>query len=571
APNDDWTTHFANIRDTLTYLTSRYNDDPAFKSSVDAAVYRVLSMKLRLEPLVIVEDEDVVPPLDTRKALLGKSGEINSLVAVESLTRIFPLTDDLLPSAPQESDAIVIFTQEKYTRDSPILEPMPLLLKDEIANAIYRFYGPEGTGVVQQNGLSSFTFDELTQALNQLDRVVPTPTPTPVEGVEGGEITLSTADIVINALNNARWIVFASTGLSSDTESLALKRFLASRANLVDAQLAVFSFGPPYELDSTEVSKLDLYYTLYSTGSAFVDVAARALFRDLVAPGASPVDVSAVNYFVPQQTMPDPTQIISLFLVNAAGEELTATTRSNIHIGDVLNLRTGIIHDRNKHVIPNKTPVQFNLSYPQEGIEQTIITESVDGVALASVTLDRVGLLHITVKSDPAVSSLRLELNIRDDGVTITEVEPSPTPTFTPGPTETPSPTPTATPAVIPPPVHQLPERIMLPVLDRTRILVWALGSLVCVGLASFMWFRDQAMLPEQAVRHVLWAMISGLGAYLLTVVFIRWLMPGIRYVLIDREYILGLVSSGGGLLSIVASDLLTSQAKIPRYPENNV
>ena len=89
-------------------------------------------------------------------------------------------------------------------------------------------------------------------------------------------------------------------------------------------------------------------------------------------------------------------------------------------------------------MVPDGTPVQFTLTYPQEAIQHKIVDETVDGIAQTSVTLDRVGQLDITVQSEPAISSVRLELVIRDDGVTITEVEPTPTQTVEPTPTATP-------------------------------------------------------------------------------------------------------------------------------------
>lgn len=547
AANGSWEEHFVNVRDTLDYLTSRYQDDPAFKTVVDDAVYRVLSMKLRITPNYELDAEGEIVKLGPSLDVLGEAGEVNSQVALESLTRIFPLTEDLLPSPPQASDPIVLFTQEKSAQATSGLTPIPLLRRDEISDAILRLYGPDGAGVVRFNLIRSFTFADLTTALNQVTGEGEIPPP-----VEEGQLSIS--DDVLAALGDARWVVFATTGLSGDTKSFALKRFLANQANLIDANLAVFSFGPPYELDSTDVSKLDLYYALYSTGPSFVDAAARALFRDIVSSGASPVDIPAVNYYLPSQTMPEPAQVISLFLINEAGEELTPTTRSNIHIGDILYLRTGLIEDRNGHFIPDKTPVQFFLSYPQEGIEKALNSESNRGVAETSLTLDRVGQLHITVKSELAVSSLRLELTIRDDGVTITEVEPTPTPTSTPRPTLTPSPTPTPTPTVVPSIDHQLPDKIVLPSLERPQLLMWGLGSVIGMSVLAFLWFRDQSVLPELALRMVLRGVIAGEVLYLTVVAIVRWVLPAASYILIGREYFMGVVGAVGTLTVLVLS-----------------
>jgi hypothetical protein len=382
-------------------------------------------------------------------------------------------------------------------------------------------------------------------------------TPTPEGEVPpDDEIPPTIADLVLASLNDAQWIVFATTGLNNGADSQVLKRFLSSQANLVDAHLVVCAFGPPYELDSTEVSKLDLFYAVYSHGGAFVDTAARAFFSDLVSPGSSPVDVPAVNYFLPTQTMPDPSQVISLFLVNEAGEELTPTTRSNIHINDIINIRTGIIVDRNTHIIPDNTPVQFYLSYPQEGIDQTRVSESLDGVAETSVTLDRVGQLHITVKSEPAVSSLRLELTIRDDGVTITEVEPTPTPTATPTPTSTPSPTPTPTPTLTVVGEHKLPEKIKLPELQRSYVLLWGIGGVLSISIIAFLWYRDRSVSPDDTLRFILWGIIIGQIVYLALVMSVKWIWPAVSYALIDREYMFAIAGGSGNLVVVLLSNV---------------
>lgn len=541
--NENWDTHFDNVRDTLDYLVTRYEGDPAFKAVVDAAVYRVLKMKLRLNLKYNSDNPGELSASPDQLSVLGASGEINASVAVASLTRVSPITDDLLPSPPQVSNKILIFTQELYAQESPDLDAIPLLQENEVAAAILRLYGADGTGVVRFTDIDSFSFDDLRQALDQLDGLIVRP-PVP----EGEEPVASIGDIVLASIQNADWIIFASTGLTEAPESVVLKRFLASQANLVNARLVVFAFGPPYELDSTEVSKLDLYYATYSTGAAFVDAAARALFSDLVAPGDSPVDIPAINYYLPSQTMPDSTQVISLYLVNEAGEELTPTTRANIHIGDILNLRTGVIVDRNAHVVPDNTPVQFSLAYPQEGIDQTVIAESHQGIAQTSVTLDRVGQLHITVKSEPAVSSLRLELTIRDDGVTITEVEPSPTPTSTPEPTSTPSPTPTPTPILVMSSEHLLPEKISLPQVNRLTMLLWGLGGVIGIGLIAFLWYRERSVSPADAVRLVLWGVIGGIIVYIAGLIGVRWVWPAVHFMLVDREYIFGAVSASGGI-----------------------
>ncbi|MBN1248441.1 MAG: hypothetical protein JXC32_12335, partial [Anaerolineae bacterium] len=342
--------------------------------------------------------------------------------------------------------------------------------------------------------------------------------------------------------------------VTGSEDSVALKQFLASQANVLNAQLVVLAFGPPYELDSTEISKLDAYYTLYSTGEAFVEAGVRALFRDLVAPGDSPVDVPALNYYMPQETMPSPEQTIALYVVDEAGEELTQSQKADIHIGDMINLRTGIILDRNAHVVPDGTPVQFGLNYPQEGVQHKIAGETIDGVAQTSVTLDRAGQLDITVQSEPAVSSVRLELVSRDDGVTITEIEPTPTQTATPTPTVTPEPTPTATATPVPSKNAQLPDPPRLPAPEPSKLLRWGLLSSLAVAAFGFVWSRQLSLKAEAAIRAALVGLVAGLGGYDAFVAIGRWWLPMTWYALVAREYLAGLVAVGVGVVALLIS-----------------
>ena len=43
-------------------------------------------------------------------------------------------------------------------------------------------------------------------------------------------------------------------------------------------RVVVFAHDVPYELDATDISKLDTYYALYGASPSFVSLAARLLF-----------------------------------------------------------------------------------------------------------------------------------------------------------------------------------------------------------------------------------------------------------------------------------------------------
>ena len=534
---DDWAVHFANIRDTLQFLATRYRDEPGFQALVDAAVYRLLSMKSGVYPEM--GDEVVQVDADLASETLGGGRSVNAQVASQALTLVFPLTDDLAPSAPQESESIVVFAQQGSDAGE-IASPEATVSGDTVAETMRRFYGPDGAGTLSPGAVRAFTYRDLLTGLE------PPPTAETPEGVQPSTIVTD----VNNALARADWIVFVTTGSRVGLdESEALQQFLTTRVGLVDAQIAVLSFGPPYELDATDISKLDVFYELYSSGDAFVEAGVRALFRDVAAAGDSPVDIPALNYAISEQTMPAPEQLLTLAVVDEVGEVLTETAMTNIHVGDLIYLKTGVILDRNGRVVPDGTPVDFSLNYPQESIQHRIVAETSDGLAAASVTLDRVGQLDITVRSEPAVSSVKLELMIRDDGVTITEVEPTatPTPTATPVPTATPAPT--ATPNPVPLKIGHLPDPPVLPAPRRSHLLRWGLFGAGLTALSGFLLAREQSRRSELAAQVALATLIGALIAYDLVMAVGRWWVPGLHFLAVTREYMTAVVSGAGGIL----------------------
>ncbi|MCU0522415.1 MAG: hypothetical protein MUF84_17200 [Anaerolineae bacterium] len=538
---DDWSVHFTNVRDTLTYLASRYRDESTFRSLVDQAAYRVLSAKLRAFPEFNIED--VLAESSSLQEDAASGSAVASQVASAALTRIFPLSEDLLPAPPQEGEAIVVFTHERQVGIGDDVDAVSLLDLDAIPEAILGFYGSQGTGVIRSNALQGFSFEDLLEALAA-------PGVTAVD--EGEPLTVAVA--VNRALQSADWILFATAGLNpADDAGIALKRFLATQANLLDARVVVLSFGPPYELDTTEISKLAAYYGLYSTGEAFVEAGVRAVFQDMLAPGASPVDIPALGYYVPDQMMPDPGQTISLAVVDAAGEELDAAARAAIHVGDMINLQTGVISDRNGHIVPDGTPVQFVLNYRQEASRNIVVGETVAGVAAAAITLERVGQLDVSAESEPAVSSVRLELTIRDDGVTITEVEPTPTATLAPTATATEEPTPTQTVNPVPAKAGQLPSRLSLPTPVGATLLRWGLVSALMVLAVAFMWARERSLPADRALTLALVGAIGSLLGYTALLALGRWWLPVLRFALVGREYLAGLTALVTGAVVCMA------------------
>ena len=417
AVSGTWEDHLFNVQDTLDFLAQSYENDPTFQARVDEALYRILSLKLRLYPTLTVGD--VKRSHEALPEILGPNENVgvDTQVAMSAISRLVPATEDLLPPAPREGDQFLIFTQQEAVSLGE--DGQRVVLRPEaVQQALELLYGVGGTGQVQPGAVRSFTFQNLLDGMavplpaEPDDEEAPEGEVTPTEETEPEEIPLPLA--VRLALNEAQWIIFAATDLNApDPSTTALVEFLRQQAGVLDARVVIFNFGAPYGLTSTDYSKLDAYYALYDTGDAAVQAAVRALFRDLPASGAPPVTIPALNYDLVVQTTPAPDQLISFSVVKESGQAMTEEEKNSIRKDDVIYLRTSVIVDRNGNPVPDGTPVEFILTYPQEDRKETISAETEDGVAFVPITLDRVGQLDITVKSDPVAPFYHLQLTIR--------------------------------------------------------------------------------------------------------------------------------------------------------------
>ena len=219
-----------------------------------------------------------------------------------------------------------------------------------------------------------------------------------------------------------------------------------------DKRIVVFAFNAPYFLDATDISKLTAYYCLYSKSAPFVEVAARLLFRELSPAGSLPVSVAGIGYDLFTATTPDPNQVIGLSIdlspipasTTLATPETTPTP--SFRVGDTVTVRTSIILDHNGHPVPDGTGVRFNILLSGEGgVVQQIDAVTLQGLAGASFSIDRPGLLEIRAESDPALTSVVLQLNVSAEGFSVTVV--APTPNISPTPTVEATVTPEATPS----------------------------------------------------------------------------------------------------------------------------
>ena len=114
-----------------------------------------------------------------------------------------------------------------------------------------------------------------------------------------------------------------------------------------DKRTVVFSLNAPYYLDATSISQVTAYYGLYSKQPQFLEIAARLLFQELNAPGASPVSISGAGYLLEEALVPDPGQVFELELVSNVQpepeeDEAVATPSSKYSF----SRRYGIVRNR---------------------------------------------------------------------------------------------------------------------------------------------------------------------------------------------------------------------------------
>jgi len=530
---DNWIDQVANVASTITFFQEKYDTDPSFQTLVDEAVARILRLKLSLVGDSFTLSE-VQPDVLRTGVQFGGHREAEAAVAREAITLLSPPTSDLVPAPPTPEDDILIFVDSREERPCAGCDPVPLLGLESLQDTIIRLYGPETTGQIDPDLVSSFSFGALEAYLDALS--LPEPPPT----LEDGEpVTPTVASQVQTALEQAEWVILAMLGPRGDaTPPATVTRFLAEGTGVLhDPNLIVIAYDAPYYLDATEISKLSAYYAAYAHVEPFVEASVRALFGEFGPGGTSPVSVAGIGSDIVTQVSPDPEQTITLDYT--AGEVLaegepTPTPGSvegeatpeppEIQAGSSLRMRTSIILDHNGNPVPDGTPVQFIFSYPQEGLEQSIIAPTRDGIAEAALKLERTGQLDIAVQSDPFARTIVLQITIGEEGpAIIVPITPTPRPTPIPVPTDTPepSPVPVNTPLPTPTPDLAVPEtepEMPPPSVDDDGPglldLLLALGTAAAVAVAGFYFSRLTSVPMSAALRAALVCLLGGLAVY---------------------------------------------------------
>jgi beta-N-acetylhexosaminidase len=454
---------------------------------------------------------------------------------------------ELLP--PQAGEQLVIFTDVRHARQCSGCPPQPFIGDTALEERILELYGPEGSGQVQPQLISSFSFTDLKAFLAAgpepiiVPTVVPTPVPTVPPEIPEADLTLpapapapdppvtpppSPALLVQNALQNADWIIFAMLDSHADTPwADAVHAFLAERPDIArNAHVIVFAYNSPYFLDTTEISKITAYFGVYSKVEPFIDASVRTLFQELTLRGASPVSIEGIRYSVSQVTQPDNRQVIELYIV--AGDNLQSPPGEaplEALPGDILRLQTGVIRDGNGYPVPDGTLVQFVREDRIQGFLNVIGERpTINGVANLDYLLEaRTGHFRITAAAGDARASQEIDIVIGESAA-VSVRTPTPTPTHTPTPTTTatatpmPSATPTLTATPTPTPVEAASadvggRELRIPVTQAQTLLAMVVG-LIVTGTMAVVAGRNGRTNLVQLVRWLLWGIVGGLVAY---------------------------------------------------------
>jgi beta-N-acetylhexosaminidase len=487
----------------LDFFVQKYREDSAFAQRVDSSVLRILSAK---EAAYGEFDIENVLQSQQDLGLIGGAQNVIFDIAQESVTMISPSADELdtiLPSSPVWYEDMVIFMDVRTVAQCDTCPPYNPVGTKSLENTLLELYGPQAGGQIIENNISSYTFLQLVNVLDNVEEGAP--------------------EFLLENLQGADWVIFNTLDLDPDVPgSNALQRVLADRPDLLSGKnVMVFSMGSPIYLDATNITKITAYYALYSKRVAFLDVAARVLMQELMPTGALPISLNAVGYDLIFVTSPDPEQIIDLELVIPEREQQETQTPTpqvtqtpaptplpSFNVGDTLTIRTGQIYDHNGNIVPDGTVVRFNFQISGEpGITQQFETTTSTGVAYFNYRIEAAGGLEISAVSEPATRSETLQINISPEGLT-SVLSISPTPLASPSPTITLTPEPTATQTQTPVPE---PSHNEYPTLGEWAMGVIVMGvGFVATYLIGFYWWGS----IRWGLRSSLCALIGGLIAY---------------------------------------------------------
>jgi hypothetical protein len=184
--------------------------------------------------------------------------------------------------------------------------------------------------------------------------------------------------------------------------------------------------------------------------------------------------------------------------------------------------------------------VEFLVAQQGEPIPtQTLKATTQSGVAIVSVTLDRLGLWTISASSDPARISETLQLNVQEDVPALaTVISPTRIPTYTPLPTVTIS---QPTPTIEPGGEESVEEDQVSPRMGFSHLLIGLLSVVMIGGVGYLMVERDSATLDAR-LRLTLLPVIGGLVGYN----YLALNLPGSDVLLQSMGVVAGIILSLG-------------------------
>jgi beta-N-acetylhexosaminidase len=484
--SSDQPDNFNTVLQVLQFFVQKYREDTAFAQRVDASALRILTLKYRLYNSFDLPS--VIPP-QNGLAVLGTSQTVTFDIARQSATLISPDAVDIatvLPEPPGIRDYILFLTDTHMQRQCSTCVDQPDLTVDALQTAVLALYGPQASGLVNPERLTSYSFDNLASIL---------------QGGIGN-------DTLVYELRRATWVVISMIDSDLSQPQVTLRRFLSERQDLLrNKNVILFAFDEPYSLDATDISKLTAYYGLYSKPAPFVEIAARILFQEITPGGSLPVSVPGIGYDLLTATSPDPNQVIALSLDLPISTPATASTTPeppptpNFRVGDTITISTGVIVDHNGHPVPNGTGVHFSLALGGvNDIIQQVDASTINGIAKAAFSIDRSGLLEVRATSDPATTSIVLQLDVTAEGVSVTALPP----------------TPIATEILATPTVTITPELADSPLSNGLPgINGWLLMMILLTGFGfPIFWLGGRLFSKQWGIRWTLCAALGGLGAY---------------------------------------------------------
>lgn len=396
----------ANVVDVIHFFAERYEDDPVFRARVDQSLRRILRLKLALYDSDLSLD-NVLLPVNDINAVGGYGAELYS-VAEQAVTLLAPRRESL-PPPPQRNENIVIFTDVRLVQQCSYCATYPLVSVNALESAIERLYGPYADAQIRPEQVVSFSFSQLAAYLDG----------DPV-GTSADTSQLKTNQRIGEALRDVDWIIYVMLNATPDVpESTIVRHLLERDSSIVQrAKVVGIALGAPTYLSSTEVSKFTAFYGLYSHTPPFIDAAARAIFQDGSFSGAPPLSVPAVGYDVFVHTAPDPAQSLHISADSVNGEQrLNVASDTDLIAaapGDRITLRTAPILDRNGHIVPDNTAVEFIITFVTDNLQTQQSAQTIDGIAFTSITPTRPGRIQVTARSGEANRSATVQIAVSE-------------------------------------------------------------------------------------------------------------------------------------------------------------